>query len=448
MNYTSLLALLIFSACANVKMKRDRHEWFKQVKKDHKGTHQSKAKEYTDNELEKLTSAEPITKSTSTQIADLLPKHKVFLRDINDEQVNFWINYFSTKDKARFQRFINNGEQYRAVIEDILRQNGLPHELYYVGLIESGYYLGAKSHAKAVGPWQFIAGTGKAYGLMINAHVDERRDLEKATQAAAFYFKDLYNIFGSWELALCAYNAGENGIIRRIRKGNTRDFYQLADQRLLPKETRNYIPKVRAAMYVMQNYQRYGFTKPQVNYPFEHTEDVILKKQYSLKQLASSLNLQVDQIKKLNPDLIGYYTPYTKKGYRIRFPNSINPSVAQNKIEKIKTVAKIKNSKQVKSTNFVYQVKAGDNLSHIANIFNLNFNQIKNANKMKSSKIFVGQKLVIPGWKKTKYTVKKGDNLIAISKKFKTQKNIIATVNGLKNYTIYPGQKLIVGHQI
>src|SRR5690606_21088104 len=113
---------------------------------------------------------------------------------------------FTVKQRDRFQRFLNNGEEYRHHIEAIFQEYGLPKELYYVGLIESGYYLGARSHASAVGPWQFIRGTGRRYGLRINSDIDERRDLFKSTHSAAQYFKDLHKMFSSWELALAAYN--------------------------------------------------------------------------------------------------------------------------------------------------------------------------------------------------------------------------------------------------
>ncbi|TDJ06041.1 MAG: lytic transglycosylase, partial [Deltaproteobacteria bacterium] len=116
----------------------------------------------------------------------------------------YWKKYFSTKRKKGFLRFLRNGARFKNIIENIFQVNGLPKELYYVGLIESGYYLKAKSVANAVGPWQFIKGTGKRYGLRIDRYVDERKSIFKSTWAAAQYFKDLYNIFGSWELALCA----------------------------------------------------------------------------------------------------------------------------------------------------------------------------------------------------------------------------------------------------
>jgi membrane-bound lytic murein transglycosylase D len=182
-----------------------------------------------------------------------------FLLNKSTKRMEYWIDFFANKNHDRFQRFINNGEEYRPIIESILFSEGLPKELYFVGLIESGYYLTARSHAQAVGPWQFIRGTGKRYGLKITSELDERQDIFKATRAAALYFKDLHNVFSSWELALSAYNAGEYGVIRRIMKYGTRDFYELSKHKYLPSETINYVPKVLAAMEIINNPKKYGF---------------------------------------------------------------------------------------------------------------------------------------------------------------------------------------------
>ena len=152
---------------------------------------------------------------------------------------------------------MKNGEKYRPIVTRIFKKHGLPVDLFYVGLIESGFNSHIRSHADAVGPWQFIKGTATRYGLRVDRHVDERRNIHKATEAAAGYFKDLYNIFGSWELALCAYNAGEYRIINAIRRGNTRDYRELVRKKLIPKETIYYVPKVAAARYLSKYRKKY-----------------------------------------------------------------------------------------------------------------------------------------------------------------------------------------------
>ena len=163
---------------------------------------------------------------------------KKFLSDIefNSKLVNNWFEYFTNSGRSRFLRHLNRGEKYRTLVESILLSHGLPIELYYVGLIESGYVLQAKSHQSAVGPWQFIKSTGKSYGLRIDSEIDERMNIYMSTHAAAKYLSDLYNIFNSWALSIAAYNAGEYRIMGAIRKGNTRKFNELIKKKLLQKK--------------------------------------------------------------------------------------------------------------------------------------------------------------------------------------------------------------------
>jgi membrane-bound lytic murein transglycosylase D len=249
-------------------------------------------------------------------------KKPEFLKVVKNDKVDFWIKYFAQKDKARFERFVKNGEKYRRIIQETFEDYGLPADLYYVGLIESGYYLGAKSHANAVGPWQFIKDTAKRYGLVVKPGIDERRNIVKSTQAAALFFQDLYNIFGSWELALSAYNAGEYGVIRRIRGADTRDYYELSAMKVLPKETRHYIPKVIAAKTIYENPRKYNLNIRKSNIDiYKNTKQIKLKRSININSLAKNTGVNVNAIKKLNPDLYWKQIPYVRGGYNIILPN-------------------------------------------------------------------------------------------------------------------------------
>lgn len=176
-----------------------------------------------------------------------------------NQKVKQWIHYFSEKNRTRFQRYLDRGQRYRGIIQRILRKEGVPVDLYYLAMIESGFELKARSSMGAVGPWQFIRSTGRAYGLRTSGRVDERKDLRKSTRAAAKFLKTLHGQFGSWYLAMAAYNAGGGRIRQSIRKGRTRDFWELVRKRVLPRETMAYIPKYIAARYIGEHPHYFGF---------------------------------------------------------------------------------------------------------------------------------------------------------------------------------------------
>lgn len=176
-----------------------------------------------------------------------------------NQKVAAWIEYFSQKDRDRFQRFLDRGEPYREAVENILEENGVPVDLYYLGLIESGFNFRAKSKAKAVGVWQFMRPTGRSYGLSVDAYVDERRDPIRATEAAAWMLRDLNREFKSWYLAMAAYNAGVGRIRQAVKRGRSNDFWTLVERHVLPKETMEYVPKFLAARYIAENPDVFAF---------------------------------------------------------------------------------------------------------------------------------------------------------------------------------------------
>lgn len=175
--------------------------------------------------------------------------------------VEHWVDYFTGRGRKHFTRYLERSEYFIPYIQPILSQNKMPKDLVYLAMIESGFNNHARSRARAVGPWQFIGATGKRYGLSVNWWVDERRDIRKSTQAAANYLKDLYQMFGSWELAAASYNAGEAKIRRAVRRFGSYDFWAISRQRFLKPETRNYVPKMMAAAIISKNREQFGFPK-------------------------------------------------------------------------------------------------------------------------------------------------------------------------------------------
>lgn len=176
--------------------------------------------------------------------------------------VEKWVDYFTGRGRKHFEKYLERSELFIPYIRPILKQRGLPEDLVYLAMIESGFNNHARSFAKAVGPWQFISATGKRYGLAVNWWIDERRDTHKSTISAAEYLKDLYEMFHSWELAAAAYNAGEGKIAKAIRRYGTADFWSIARQKYLRPETRDYVPKIIAAALVAKNRTQFGF-KPE-----------------------------------------------------------------------------------------------------------------------------------------------------------------------------------------
>jgi membrane-bound lytic murein transglycosylase D len=453
-------------------------------------THEMAEADADDQKIKQEVGVAEIDKELPGTIDDKIPYARNFLAQKNTKRMEFWVDYFTTKNHARFQRFINNGEEYRKIIEEVFASHGLPKELYFVGLIESGYYLGAKSHASAVGPWQFIRGTGKRYGLKITPEIDERQDLFKASRAAAMYFKDLHNVFSSWELALSAYNAGEYGIIRRIMKHGTRDFYELSRNKQLPSETINYVPKVLAAMHVVNNAEKYGFVIPKKKHKlFDLTRLAPVKKNMPLSVIAKRLNVSPYTLKKLNPELRGSNTPrYLSGTYYLRIPQTEYSYKAQevapdtevvklvkpeSRKEQNRRTAYIEESISTKSyetksfvtRNQIHKVKRGETFFSISRKYELTPRQLAKLNGLRSWKtnVFAGQKIRVSGEVKQQkiiskisqpsvkltnrpivYKIKRGDNLTDIAKLFDIKISKIKKANNLKKANVIIGQKIIL----
>ncbi|TNF28097.1 MAG: LysM peptidoglycan-binding domain-containing protein, partial [Deltaproteobacteria bacterium] len=319
----------------------------------------------------------------------------------------FWMKYFTKRDKERFLRHMQNGEKYRELIKQVFRSHGLPEDLYYVGLIESGYNTKIRSHAGAVGPWQFIKGTATRYGMKVNNHLDERRNIHKATEAAAAYFKDLYNIFGSWELALCAYNAGEYRIIGAIRKGNSRDYIDLVKKKLLPKETIYYVPKVVAARELGESAKRYGFNVKKNDGEFYTSADLFkMTKSFDLRDVSKKLGVSYKTLQTLNPDVKYRSVRATRK-------RPVHIVIPESKMETMASIypelkTQIITRTTVSKKPAFYKVRKGDNLIKIASKFNTSVRELKVLNpKLKRRDLWANEKIRIPGVQTRIYIVKR-----------------------------------------
>jgi membrane-bound lytic murein transglycosylase D len=236
--------------------------------------------------------------------------------------VDYHIKVFTTKRRESFIRWLQRSGKYIDIIKEILKEEGLPEELVYLPLIESGFDTSAKSRRKAVGPWQFISATARKYGLKINYWVDERRDPEKSTKAAAKYLKELYNRFGSWPLALAAYNAGEGKIYRAVRRVRTDDYWKIVKAGYLKRETRNYVARFIAAGLIASDPEKYGLDDVDIHPPLRY-EKVVITKPASISFIARCSNVSKSVIRELNPELKRWCTPPDVKTYEIKIPEGV-----------------------------------------------------------------------------------------------------------------------------
>lgn len=252
----ALMMVLLFTGCAHVKPSAE-------------ATSENGSEVSKSDDTKSSTGAVSVTESASA--SKITDQGEIFVQGIKLQNTQFdipitinsrveqWIDYFCGKGRPHFTRYLERSELFIPYITPILKQNGMPEDLVYLAMIESGFNNHARSHAKAVGPWQFISATGKRYGLMVNWWVDERRDTRKSTLSAVEYLKDLYSIFKSWELAAASYNAGEAKIARAIRRFGTKDFWVISRHRFLRPETRDYVPKIIAAAIIAKNRTQFGF---------------------------------------------------------------------------------------------------------------------------------------------------------------------------------------------
>jgi soluble lytic murein transglycosylase-like protein len=225
-----------------------------------------------------------------------------------NKEVKAYLVYFTTDRKQTMRNYLSRSTRYLPMIREIFQEHGLPEDLAYLAMIESGFNPCAYSPAHASGMWQFIAGTGRRYGLAIDNYVDERRDPIKSTHAAAKYLLDLYKQFGSWYLAAASYNCGEGRVKREIDASNHKNFWDLSDNRCLPTETKNYVPQMIAATIIAKNPEKFGFAK--VPYlPSLQYDTVKVNEPTSLRAVSVAVNVPPEEIVQLNPELRRGTTP-------------------------------------------------------------------------------------------------------------------------------------------
>ncbi|MHB1844082.1 MAG: lytic transglycosylase domain-containing protein [Deltaproteobacteria bacterium] len=303
-------------------------------------------------------------------------------------QVEQYLRIFQGPVREHFVQWLARVTRYVPRMRETLTREGLPADTVYLSLIESGFNPLAYSHARAAGQWQFIASTGRRFGLRSNFWVDERRDPEKATLAAARYLKELHAQLGSWYLAWAGYNAGAGKIVKAIRRSHTTDFWRLSQGHVLKAETKGYVPKLIAAALISKHPRAFGFDDVQWQPPFEFDEVEVLAPT-DLEVVARAAGVDVAAIRALNPALRRYCTPPSLDGapYRLRVPvgsgNAVRAALAL--LPKGGTVA-----------FKYYRAARAESLSSIARAFGVPVDAIARMNGLRAAQVKAGRELVIP----------------------------------------------------
>jgi len=366
---------------------------------------------------------------------------------VEHSRIPDYIELFQTTRRESFTRGLSRSRKYEKIIVPILREEGVPTDLYYLALIESAFNPKAYSRSKAMGIWQFIYTTGRAYGLRRTHWIDERRDPVKATHAAARHLKDLYEELGSWPLALAGYNAGVNRVKRAIKKGGTRDFWKLR----LPAQTRNYVPAFYAALIIGKDPGEYGFD---IDYdaPVEY-ETVEVDGGTRLSLVATFCHTSLQGIRDINPEIRQGCAP-PGGAYSLRIPPGKSEEV----------VAGLARTPRSKITGWgSYHIRSGDTLSTIARDFGTTVEAIQEVNNLSGHFIKAGGRIMIPGGgiadgsipraprvetslpASGKYRVRRGDSLWSISRRFGLSLEGLTALNGISTGSVLGiGQVLLL----
>ncbi len=387
----------------------------------------------------------------------------IFPMIINKEIIHY-IHYYQTTGRDFFKYALSRSERYIPMIKKIFKKIGLPNDLAYLAMVESGFSPTAYSYAGASGMWQFIPSTGRLFGLTMNWWVDERRNPVESTYAAAKYLKDLFNKFGSWYLAAAAYNSGELTIERALSVDPGGNFWSISQNKpyLLPGQTRRYVPKIIAAAIIAKDPANFGFHNINYQKPIKFKQ-VKVPYSVSLYDLAKCIDVSEYELQKMNPELLRNVTPPNDPEFMLNIPASDYGKFLKN----FKNLKRYTTKQPVikytaysrPANNTVYTVEPGDTLMGIASKYGVPLSTIERYNGLNGYSILkVGEKITIPGintantnyagntsGSNTVYTVEPGDTLMGIASKYGASLAAIERYNGLNGYSILKvGEKITI----
>lgn len=371
------------------------------------------------------------------------------------QRVDKLIKSYTGPQRRTFSRWLIRSGRYISKIQMVFASEGIPLDLAYLAMIESGFNVRAYSWANAAGPWQFIEQTGRLYGLQNNWWLDSRLDLEKSTHAAARHLKYLHDRFdGDWYLAVAAYNAGGGKVRRAIKASDSRDFWTLVKGRVLREETKNYLPKLLATLHIVKNLEQYGFHDLEFDTPLSY-ETITLESSTDLEIIADFAGISYKELKELNPELKRWCTPPGEKNYQLHVPFGSAGRIME-------LYAQLPEEDRARYHR--YQIKSGDTLLGLAKKYRIQVDDIIALNKIKNPRgIQIGTNLILPlkegytslpknasgdtyvrSYRKT-YKVRSGDSLWSIARRFSVTEKQLRVWNRLGwSNMIKPGQVLTV----
>jgi len=338
------------------------------------------------------------------------------LPNVAHDRVEFWVDFLTGRNEEYTRLWLERSTRYEPLIRRELRARGMPQDLFYFAMIESGFSNRAHSRAGAAGMWQFISETGQRYGLEVNAHVDERRDPVASTHAALDYLTDMHGDFGSWYLAAAGYNSGHNRIRRILnerfggRGGSEETFWLIADE--LPQETRDYVPLMIAAARIGKDPERYGFTDLRYAAPLSY-EEVTVPGGVSLAAVADLAGVEFEDVDELNAHFVLDETPANAQEVAVRLPagsaDAFRAGVARIAAGRAGALASTA-AALAKGTGgegvlasadgaegwTTYAVRSGDTLWDIAKRYRVGVSDLREWNSLRTSRIKPGQELRVP----------------------------------------------------
>lgn len=295
-----------------------------------------------------------------------------------------YIEFFTGNGRSTFERWLKRSGRYMNLFRAILQKEGLPPDLAHLVFVESGFNLNARSVSAAVGPWQFLRGTARLFGLDVNQWVDERKDPEKSSVAAARYLKHLYATFGDWPLALASYNAGEGTVLRAIKRQGTTNYWDLK----LPRQTEDYVPQFMAVLAISHDPGKYGFDDIELDDPMEFDE-VALKGAVDLRSVATLAECSVDELKALNPSVVRHAVPGKNGVTTIRVPRGKGEVLTRKVSEGAKLPAV--------DLTVRHHVRRGETLKSIASKYGVSAQRLARANGIgRKHPLKVGAQLTVP----------------------------------------------------